>query len=71
MRAGAALAEHERELEHEYGHGSRMEGGEHYVDLMFKRKWLELRRLPQILLVLDFWLDVRSINTKLVTFYST
>ena len=33
--------------------------------------WLELRRLPQILLVLDFWVDVRSINTKLVTFYST
>ena len=31
--------------------------------------WLELRRLPQILLVLVR--DVRSINTKLVTFYST
>ena len=41
------------------------------ISLAARRVWLELRRLPQILLVLDFWLDVRSINTKLVTFYST
>ena len=32
--------------------------------------WLELRRLPQILCWI-WLLDVRSINTKLATFYST